>query len=73
MADFLILREDSEAQTWVMTQIVRDTTATEMQTAVRQGFVGEGHYAVCRWDTRVEFDMAPGAIDVQQRPATTPP
>lgn len=73
MSDYLIVHEDPATKQWQITQLVRDSDLVDLAAATpeqladlgRQGWVGEGHYAAIAWDQRIEFDMAPGPVDVR--------
>ena len=67
MAEFMILKEALGAPGWRPVQIVEADTAAELRELVQQGYDDPGGYAICRWDNRREFDLAPGPVEATER------
>ena len=63
MPQFLILKQEDDD--WANAQIVALVSADgEAGDVVRQGYVGDGRYAVLDFDERVECDLVPGPVEV---------
>lgn len=63
MPSFLILKleGDDPCNAKIVALVNVDGEAAD---AVKQGYVGDGRYAVLDFDERVECDLAPGAVEV---------
>lgn len=64
MHEFLIIRlsDSGDPREAVVAQYVA-TGSADIAAAARQGYIGDGRYAVLDWAARTEFDLYPGPIE----------
>lgn len=61
MPEYLILKLEGESprDAQIISHVISDD---EPHIAAKQGYTGDGRYAIVNWDERVECDLSPGAV-----------
>ena len=64
MPDYLIFQLPAEESPDLPQLVAHIFSEEKPEIAIKQGYTGEGRYAIVDWDERLEADLAPGTLSV---------